>query len=291
MSQSTATDDGATADAAPEAAELRARIDLLAAENRRLRREYARARRSQYRRSALGLFVVGAVALAGAALFPVTRDVLLVVGSIGVFAAVLTFYLTPERFVPASVGGGVYEARAETGAALVAALGLTATRVYVPTGDGADAEQPAWLFVPQHQEYEIPPVDALERPFVVTDDERRRGVSLAPTGGALFTEFSRALSGPLAETPRPLSDQLADALVEQFELVESIGVEVDTEGKRITVAVSGSTYGDVDRFDHPVVSFLGVGMAVGLDRPVVTDVAAGDDRSDHLVTVRWEVDR
>lgn len=284
MSQSTPADDDVE-DADP--ADLRARIDVLQEENRRLRAEYARARRSQYRRTALALLAVGLVALAGAALVDVTRDVLLVLGAIGVFAAVLTFYLTPERFVPASVGERVYAARADTAAGVVAALGLSETRVYVPTPPGAAPDEPAWLFVPQHSEHVVPDPADLEEPFVVTDDDRERGLSVTPTGGELFAEFSRVLSGPLAETPSPLADQLVDALVEQFELVDGARLDLDADGGRLTVGISGSTYGAVDRFDHPVVSFLGVGAAVGLDRPVETSVAAGDDRTDHLVTVRW----
>jgi uncharacterized small protein (DUF1192 family) len=269
--------------------ELRARIDLLEGENRRLREEYARARRSQYRRTAIALFLVGAVALGAGALFPAVRNVLIAVGSVGVFAAILTVYLTPERFVPASVGERVYAAHADAGAAVVADLGLTDARVYVPADDGADPETPARLFVPQHVGYEIPGADALDRPFVVTDDERGRGVALAPTGGALFAEFERALAGPLAEQPGGLADQLADALVEQFELVATARPEVAADEGRVTVGLSGSTYGGVDRFDHPVGSFLAVGFAVGLDQPVTASVATGDDRSDYLVTVEWAV--
>lgn len=262
-------------------AELAAQIDLLAEENRRLRREYVRARRSQYRRTALGLVGVGLLGVAGAAAFPAARTVLLALGATGLFAGLLTYYLTPEQFIPAHVGEQIYAALAANGAALAADLGLTDARVYVPTGDSDD---PVRLFVPQHERYNIPDNDALADVFVVTDDERARGVSLGPTGQALFDEFERVLAGPLRNEPGPLAEQLADALVEQFELVASTRVDVNDEDSRVTVGVSGSAYGAVDRFDHPVASLLAVGFVHGLDRPVRVDVTPGDDRVDYLVT-------
>jgi hypothetical protein len=265
----------------PDVEELRARVDLLREENRRLRRQYAATRRSQYRRTAALLFLAGAVALVAASLFPDARTVLVAVGSVGVFAAVLTVYLTPERFVPASVGERVSAAAAANGDALVADLGLADDRLYVPT-DGA-----VRLFVPQHADYDLPDAAALDPGFVVTDADQERGVALVPSGGQLFEAFERTHGGPLADEPGPLANQLVDALVEQFELVDGARPDVDSDDGRVTLGISGSAYGDVTRFDHPVTSFLAVGVATGLDAPVSASVAEGDDRSDYLVTLRW----
>ena len=265
--------------------ELRARIDLLEEENRRLREEYVRARRSQYRRTAAALVAVGLLALGAAALFPVARTVLIALGGVGVFAGLLTYYLTPERFVPARVGERVYGAYADSAAAIVADLGLADERVYVPTGDDSAGR----LFVPQQEGYTIPETDALRQAFVVTDDPTSRGATFTPTGGSLFEEFEQALSGSLAATPAQAAQQLADGLVEQFELVDSAQVD-DTEPGRVTVAVDGSAYGGLDRFDHPVVSLLAVGLARAVDGPVGASVTEGDDRFDALVTLRWETD-
>lgn len=260
--------------------ELAARVDLLEEENSRLRREYARARQSSYRRTAIGLAVVGTLAVGAGLLFPGSREVLFALGAIGLFGAVLTYYLTPERFVAADVGERVYAALADNEADVVADLGLTDERVYVPTDD-ADGVR---LFVPQHEEYTVPDADALDRPFVVTDGDER-GLSVRPTGAALFEEFERSLAGPLADEPEPLAEQLADGVVEQFELADT--VRVDSEGDRVSAGVAGSVYGPVDRFDHPVASLLAVGLATGLDEHVTMDVSAGDERFDHVVTVRW----
>lgn len=312
----------------PDVAELAAEVDLLAEENRRLRRQYERARHAQYRRTALGLVALGLLAVAGGAAFPGARTVLLVLGATGLFAGLLTFYLTPEQFIPARVGEQVYSALAANEAAMVADLGLADHRVYVPTGD---PDEPVWLFVPQHEHYAVPDADALADVFVVTDDERARGVSLAPTGRVLFDEFEGALAGPPGEDPEQIATQLADALVEQFELVDSTRVSTDVDGTdgpgepggdgtgdeggeregagdeggerddgavgdqvgergptgRVTVAVAGSAYGAIDRFDHPVASLLAVGIARAVGTPVTAEVTRGGDRSDYAVTCRW----
>lgn len=266
--------------------ELAARIEYLRAENQQLRAEYTRARRSQYRRTAVGLVAVGAVAAIGGLLFDDTRQVLFALAGIGAFAGLLTLYLTPEQFIPADVGERIYGALATNEAAIVADLGLTDARVYVPSG--ASAESGVRLFVPQHDDYERPPGSALDAPFVVTDDDRQRGLSLRPTGGALYEEFERAAAGQPADDPAALTAQLADSLVEQFELLDAATADVDAADGRASVAVEGSRYGDLSQFDHPVPSLLAVGLATALGRSVVVGVdRPDDDRMDALVSLVW----
>jgi hypothetical protein len=261
------------------------RIEGLAAENRRLRREYARVRTSQYRRTAAGLALLGLLGVGGGLLFPAARTVLFALGGTGLFASVLTYYLTPERFVPAAVGERVYAALATNGSAIAADLGLAGPHVYVPTDDTT-----VRLFLPQGDSFTLPDADALASTFVAPDEASQRGVALDPTGGALFDPFEEALDRGLRDELGPLADQLGDALVEQFELVDGVRIEATPDADRVTVGVSGSVYGPVDRFDHPVASFLAVGVARGRGMPVTLTVDAGDDRSDHLVTVRIHED-
>lgn len=265
--------------------ELQLQVELLREENERLRRSYALARRSSYRRSALGLAVVGGLAVAGAVLFPAAREVLLALGGTGLFGAVLTYYLTPERFIAADVGTAVYGAMADTEGAIVDDLGLTEETVYVPT----DASNPeAWLFVPQHVEYEIPDDDALASPFVVGDEANERGVSIRPTGSPLVREFDAVRTGDPGDDPAAAIDQLADAVTEQFELAEGLDADIARDERRVTVAVTDSSFGAVDRFDHPIPSVLAVGLAVALDAPVVAETTvAENERADYLVTLRW----
>lgn len=275
------------AEATAEASELAAQVDVLQEENQRLREEYARARRTQYRRTALALAAIGVLATLGGVALPASRTVLLALGGTGLFAAALTRYLTPEQFISASVGEGIYGSLAATEAALVTELGLQDERLYLPgleTPNGVSIR----LFVPQQSEYKRPDPSALDTVFVLTDDEAERGVALHPSGGPLFNEFRRTLSGTLADEPDTLATQLADGLVEQFELARSATPE-RTDDEQVTFAISGSAYGAVDRIDHPVASFLGVGIATGLERAVTVETRAADgDRADFLVTCSWE---
>jgi len=264
----------------PDRATLAAQLDLLQEENRRLSREYARARQQSYRRTALGLALVGVVAAGAGVLFPGARTVLFALGATGVFGALLTYYLTPERFISVSVGEAVYGTLATNGTALRDDLGL-ADPVYVPRGASDDVR----LFASQADgdgAPEIPSGADLEPGFVITDTTR--GLALVPTGDALFDEFERSLTGPLADAPSTLAEQLADGLVEQFELVD--GADVDASHERVTVGISGSAYGEVGRFDHPVASFLAAGFARGFEVPTETEVTEADGRADVAVTVR-----
>lgn len=257
---------------------LRARADLLEAENRRLRAEYARLQQSRYRTRALGLLAIAILAVGGATAFPGVRDVLLVLAAIGAVGAVLTYYLSPGAFVAADVGERIYAALAGNLADLAGSLGLDERRLYVP-----GHEEPACrLFVPHHPDVGLPD-GAVDGPIVT--DEDARGLVLEPTGHALFDAFERGLTTDLATRPGPLASQLTDALVEQFELAN--GAEATVEPAQVTVAISKSTVGDVDRFDHPIASFLATGLAIGLEQPVELEVARGDGRTDWLVTCRW----
>lgn len=258
--------------------ELAAQVELLTEENHRLRQEYVQARQSRYRSTAVGLAAIGIVAALGGLLFPDARDVLVALGATGLFGAVLTYYLMPSQFIAADVGERVYTAAMTNLAAISDELGLRENRVYVP-GETV----PARLFVPQHAEYSIP--DDRSGPIVVDDDSR--GLFLEATGAELFREFERAVTGEVGTEPAVIASQLTDGLVEQFELAQSADADIDVANGRATIAITGSAFGPLDRFDHPLPSFLAVGFAAGLNRPVTLEVAAGDDRADWLVTCRW----
>ena len=258
------------------------RVQQLRAENGRLRREYQRAKRVEYGRTAIGLAAVGVVAVGGAALFPSVREVLLIIGSIGLFSAVLTRFLTPERFLPVDVAEGIYDSVDDTRGALVAELELVGDARYVPTeGPGVR------LYVPQREAASLPDSADLQSTLVVPEDDDRRGVAFSPSGKTLFREFRRTLSGSLGDTPRSAARQLAEGASEGLELVDSANVEVDTAGRRVTMRFSGVPFGAVDRMDHPVVSFVGVGLATGLETAVsVADARRDGDES--VVTFTWD---
>lgn len=262
--------------------DLRAQIDLLRTENERLRNEYSRARQARYRRTSLGLGAVGVAAVLGGLLFPAVRDVLFVLGSIGLFGAVLTRYLTPERFVAAETGERIYAAQAETLGDLTGQLGLEATYVYVPV-NGMPTSR---LFVPQHAEYTIPDEEALERPLVVGEQSDERGASFVPTGATLFREFKRSLTGSLGSAPTTVVDQVGDALVENFELARTADSSVDMDSGRVTFVLSEAVYADAEAPDNPLGSLLAVALAESLSQPVRLETNRTEEGL--IVTCRWE---
>lgn len=278
---------------------LAGELTVLREENERLREEYARARQSQYRRSAATLFGIGVLAFLAGAVVVNARTVLFALGGTGVFLGVLIYFLTPERFVSASVAEAVYASLAHNGSQAVAELGLEDEQVYVPlstgdstagddAGDSGGRPSEVRLFVPQHAEYSVPAASDLADLFVVTDDSRERGLSMRPSAADLYDDFAQAVTGDPSEDPGDLVDELRDGLVEQFELVESARAEADAAAGRAVVRVSGSAVGATDRFDHPVPSLLGVGLARAVGQPVtvVADPADGGG-TEYVVTCAW----
>ena len=263
--------------------ELLTQLELLAEENQQLRESYTQAKRTQYQRTAVGLGLMGILAMASGFIVQSASDILLVLGGIGLFGGVLTYYITPEQFVSADVGRDIYTTLAGNEAAIVSELGLSDTRLYVPAGNGEIR-----LFIPQHNTDPLPENAMLEQTIVVPNEGTPRGLALDPSGKRLFDAFEDALTGSLATTPESLAEQLSDAVVEQFELAESVTTELDDDTKQVIVAVSGSIYGPLDRFDHPISSLFATGLARGLDSSVsvrVKNTTSG--QTDFTVTCRW----
>lgn len=256
---------------------LAAQIELLADENARLRERYASARKARYRKTAAGLVLIGAVAIASGFALPAGQEVLLVLGATGLFGGLLTAYLTPERFVAASVGERVYAALAANHAALIDELGLRVEPHYLPGSAGTGPQ----VFVPQRSSTDRP----TDETGPIVTDEQSRGLLLEPTGASLYTAFADGTSEEPATAPAALATQLAEAIVELFELARH--VDPDADGRRITFAVTDGAFGPLDRFDHPIPSFLAAGLAIGLDRPIRLTVYPGDNRADWLVTCWW----
>lgn len=281
------------ADDEPDRAELTTRIEQLEAENRRLRRSVSEARRQQYRGTAKGLLAIGVVC--GLAGFATNRsDVLFALAGVGLFSGVLTYYLTPDRFVAADIGDRIYAATAQSYEEICADLGLSDRRLYIPVGATADSDTPSTagpsevrLFVPQQAAMERPDATALKTgSFIVDNQSGSYGLSIHPTGGGLFAVFQTVLGSPLASDPRVLARQLSDAVVEEFELAKSVATDVDPDRGRLSVRFVDPLYESRSRFDHPLVSFFAVGVAMGLDSPVETTITNTDPLS---VTLHWEI--
>ncbi|WP_436932589.1 hypothetical protein [Halosimplex halobium] len=254
-------------------------------QNRKLRESYVQAKQTQYRRTALGLAGLGALAVGGGLALPGVREVLFVLGAIGLFSGILTYYLTPERFLAADVSTAVYDVLVDDRVAIIDELGLADERVYVPVGERNSRVR---LFVPQSAEYELPSDDELEAFHVVPESDSERGVALRPTGEPLYQSFEDAVSGPVSETPAALATQLTDALVEQFDLVTETNVDINADEGRLTVGVDETVYGSANRIDHPVASVLAVGLARQLGQPVTVETrASADARMAFQITCRW----
>jgi len=247
-----------------------AELAVLRTENERLRDQFRQAKRTTYRRTMVAFLVVGLLSFGGALLFPDVRTVLVTLGGTGLFAAILTWFITPETFHAASVSEQIFDATANNGAAMVEELGLQETRLYVPVG-----ERDARLYVPAHRNYTIPDEQALNSLFVVTGDQRERGVSLHPTGGSLYAEFETVTTA--ANDPEQFSAQLADAIVEQFGLARSVETTVIPADNEARFEITGSTCGSVQAFDQPIVSLLATGLARHVGEPVRVEVPDADD--------------
>jgi len=246
---------------------------LLRAENERLRRELERSTRTTYRRTAVALLAVGLLSAVAGLLVPAAREVLVVVGAIGVFGGVLTWYLTPDRVLAASVTASVFDAHADTVAAIRDELGLREDPVYVPDDERVGG---AVLFLPLHADYELP--EGFDRAFVAAGEERARGVALRPSAAALAGALERSVTGKL--DPGRLPAVVPEAVVEQFELAD--GADAELVDGTLTVEFEGLAVAGVDRPDHPVVSLTAVAAARAVDEPVRVEAADAG-----RVTVAW----
>jgi len=236
-----------------------AELAVLREENDRLREQFRQARRSTYRRTTIAFVAIGGFAIVGGIVFPDVRTLLIALGGTGIFAGLLTWFVTPEQFHAATVTEHLQRTQADNAVRLIAALGLQDIQLYVPSG-----ERDVWLYIPAHREYTVPPSEALDSILVVTDDDVERGLALKPVGTALYEDFETATTP--ADDPATVATQLADAVVEQFELARAVEVTVEDGAARFEIV--GSSCGRVAAVDQPAVSLLAVGLAIQTDEPV-----------------------
>lgn len=242
--------------------ELETLIDVLKTENERLRKDYARARAVTYRKTALALTVVGLVAVLGGVAFPDVRAVLFVTGAIGLFGGIMTWYLTPERVVPISVSESVYDGAMTTLTDLKDELGLQPVTVYVPVGDQTRG------FIPRDRDFEVPENLSHVFPGSTSGSE---GMTFTPSGQELTREVDEIRTTQASNTTLGAVEQVADSLVEHFEVVDQITVEKSTVAREVIISVDEPAFGPLSRLDHPVVSALACAAAQSVDSPVVVD--------------------
>ena len=259
--------------------ELEHRVERLRARNERLRDGVDNSRRHRLRLTALGFVGLGALSFAAAFVLPNGQEVLYALAGVGLFAGLLTRSVTGSRFVESGDAERVYATCAANYETILARRDLETARWYLPTEDDR-----VRLFVPDDS-------DAVPRPTESSASVGfgEDGLVLEPVG----TEFVRevvATGSDATETPAATVEQLSDALEARFEFVTGAEPAVDVDRGRAEIAVSGSAFGAVDRFDHPVASTLAVGLARVLERPIRLEVTDDTDRGEWLVRCEWDAD-
>jgi hypothetical protein len=253
----------------------------------------------RYRRTGLALFLLGVAAGAGAALAGTAalRELLVAFAGAGVFGSVLAFWIRPGGTDDVDPSERVHAALAATGDALVRDLALDDRRVYVPGGDTPDGFAPVTLALARDGE----PAPEGVRPVFGTDQRglssdaggapalARSGVTVYPTGGALFDAYERVATDDLAADPVELGDQLATGAVAGLELAAGVDPDVDAPGGTATATVTRPAFGPAVRFDHPVASFLGAGFALGLGTPVTVETLRVGE-AEFRVVCEWDPD-
>jgi hypothetical protein len=243
-------------------AELETVTDVLQTENERLRTDYARARVISYRKTALALAVIGIVATLGGVMLPDVRAVLFVTGAIGLFSGVMTWSLTPGRVVPVSVGESVYDGAMMTLTDLKDELGLQPITVYVPRGTQTRG------FIPREHDFEIP--ENISHVFP-GDTSGSGGLTFTPSGQELTREVDEIRTAQDPSTALGAVEQIANSLVEHFEVADEIVVKKSKRVRKVEITVSGSAFGPLTRLDHPIVSALACAAAQSANAPVVID--------------------
>lgn len=249
-----------------------ARLTSLVAENSRLRADHdAQVRGSRLRRAALVIGALGVVfGLVGVA-FPELRTVAISLAGVGLFTSVLLYYTTSERFVSLHVAERIHDPLAEGREALVGTFGVADRRVYVPISD--DPPRARVLALPAGAD--VPPVTAVESVVVdaAAGGEPTDGLSFRPSGEELFATYAPRLDEDIDVQPDELGTELAEVVVEEFELAADIEVEAELDAGRLRVDVVDAAFGPATRFDHPIASFFGTGFAVVLREAVRVDAA------------------
>lgn len=231
----------------------------------------------------LVFLLLGGSAAGGAVLYPNLQEVLLAVGYTFLFGVLLVGILSNQQYIQTSVHEAVVGDLLRNERAVVDSWDLQRTHVYIPRHSGP---VPATLFIPKHPDFEIPPESALDSLFVVSETPKQEGITLVPSGAQLYEEFAATTGRELSDTPAALASELTDGLVELFEI--ATGATTDVDRDVVVCDIGLNAHGNQPEMNHPVVSFLGTGLAVGLDRPVVVDSqTTTGGQYDLVVEFRW----
>lgn len=229
--------------------------------------------------------LLGGSAVGGAVLYPAQQTVLLAVAYTFLFGVLLVGVLSNQQYVQTSFHEAVVGDLLRNEGAVVDSWDLQRTQVYIPRHSGP---VPATLFIPKHLDFEIPPESALDSLFVTTGTLKQEGITFVPSGARLYEEFATATGPDLSDAPATLASELTDALVELFEIATQATTHIERNRDVVVCDIGLNAHENTPKINHPVVSFLGTGLAVGLDRPVVVDSqTTTGGRYDLVVEFRW----
>jgi hypothetical protein len=204
---------------------------------------------------------------------------LLYFGGIGLFGAILVPLLLPDRTVAPIVAEGLHEALVSTADPGTDGSDARRMAVYDP---GSPPAGPAGVqvYTLETTDQDVDLVDAGSAAVTGGSSLRSR-----PSGVGVYQAFTSEAVPDVGTSTETFAWQLCRGLTDWLELATSATPEAETEGG-ITVRVAGSTVPGVDRFDHPIVSFLGVALACHRDRAVVTDVQpVPENPGEHRISV------
>ena len=285
--------DGDTDDERSEIDVARTERQKVEEENERLRKQWAtNVGQTRHDRISLGFALLGGGAGVLGYVLPGSREILFAIAAIGLASGLLIRYLNTERLIPARVSEELIEPLLTNEAAVASQLGLSDRRAYLPTEAGIR------LVVPETHSYDPDAlIDAIDdeherfgtdRPFVFTDSPERSALSLRPSAESLLKSFIVQRDGDRPESPSRAIASLQEGVTDVLELADS--VETDFDGlERVTYELDGVAFASKNRFDPPVVSFLGAGMAWALSTPVEVDVRSTDGET-LVVAYEWDAE-
>ncbi|MFH5801823.1 hypothetical protein [Haladaptatus sp. CMAA 1911] len=205
---------------------------------------------------------------------------LFALGGTGMFSGVLLYYLSPELRLSARVCTDMYSAFSRNELAIIREFGLQNVQIYVPEPTtSAPNRSGVRLFVPESPDYCVPVELASDSLFVDSKSSAERGIALYPSGTDLFCRFQNTATKKVANTPERIIEQLIEAITDQFELARSATANYEADSGRFVVEIDENRLGPIDQIDHPIVSFIAIGLAKGLEQPIRTDVENPDSEN------------
>jgi len=244
----------------------------LAARNNELRADSLRARFARYRAlsaalmgAGLGVLLIGLIFGMENIVGATIASTLVILGGIGLFTGIFTYYLTPERFVTATVVTAVCRSLDSVSQSM---QGEWTKPVYTYDPESGSANEVRLELVSNLESTDRGPItEELGRP---RPDEIPgiTAAKVAPTGMFLYREARLSLTQEVGSTNERILS-LAETLDSPLGLVDNL--EATWDSSRLSVRIADSACGPIDRFDHPVVSLLACGLAIETESSVVCE--------------------